>query len=233
MKSLPLSRIRSLMSLPGHALVRLYSYQGRVAWDRAVERGYWTGSDHVQEEGEHGWAPAYDWMRRQMVEHVPDFTGDYPIWAWVKRPSTKPRPRRNRGLSGDFRLTILVPRSRVVFSDYDSWHAVLNRSLNCATEADWEKHCLDFPLHWSMGDDTYKKAYLASIEQSWKRCLEFERNDAPEVVRWSGSTRCFRVQACIDRVHWHEIIDVRWFGSGAAGGRGTYCGDSLLNAVNS
>lgn len=29
----------------------------------------------------------YDWMRRRMVERMPGFSGDYPVWARLKRPS--------------------------------------------------------------------------------------------------------------------------------------------------
>jgi hypothetical protein len=223
MKQSPIGFIDSLMSLPGDAPVRLYSYQGQEAWDAAEKRGYWTGdiSQH-EEDGEYGWAPAYTWMRDQMAERIPDFSGDYPMWGWIKRPSTKPKPRRYRGTSDNIRLTVKVPRSRILFSDYDSWHSVLNRSLNCATEAEWDQHSEDFPWHWSMPLDTteedkieYRERYMASIIPTWQRCLAFNPSTDPKVLEWSGSMKYFRVQACVDRFHWNEIVGVRRFNNAA------------------
>ncbi len=212
MKPVPISRIQYLMSLPGDALVRLYSYQGQAGWDRAEALGYWSGNpETIHEDGEQGWGPAYDWMRERMAERVPDFSGDYPMWGWTKRPSTKPKPRKYRGTSDAIRLTVLVPRERIVFSDYDAWHSVLNRGLNCATEEEWDAHSEAWPYHWSMQDEEYKRGYLASIEPSWHRCLEFQPNSDPRAIYWSGSTNHFRVQACVDRFHWNEIVGVRRF----------------------
>jgi hypothetical protein len=190
-------------------MVRLYSYQGQVAWDAAEKLGYWTGTlDHHVGDGDFGWGPAYEWMRQRMAERVPDFSGDYPMWGWIKRPSTKPKPRKYRGTSDNIRLTVQVPRSRIVFSDYDAWHAVLNRSLNCATEAEWDEWSEAYPWHWSMPlSDApeaekldYQRRYMASIEPSWNRCLAFEPTTDPKALYWSGSSKHFRVQACVGSI---------------------------------
>ncbi|MES2497564.1 MAG: DUF3841 domain-containing protein [Pseudomonadota bacterium] len=211
MKHLPIARARRLLTLPPSALVRLYSYQGQSAWDLAKARGYWTGSDPALEDGEMGWGPAYSWMRSRMAERVPGFTGDFPMWAWMKRPSAKAKAIKYHGMSANVRLTVVVPRSRIVFSDYMAWHFVLNRTLNCATEAEWNAHCALWPLHWAVGDEQYKAGYLASIEPSWRACLSFEPVNDPAALSWSGSTKRFIVQACVDRFYWHEIVAVRRF----------------------
>lgn len=199
------------MNLHGDSLVRLYSYQGQTAWDRAEKLGYWTGSEHIWDDDENGWGPAYDWMRRQMSERVPNYSGDYPMWGWPKRPSTKPKPRPYTALMESIRLTVLVPRSRIVFSDYDAWHSVLNHNLNCRTEAEWDTHCELFPDHWSMRDADYAARYMASIEPSWQGCLDFVPTNNPVELGWAGSPKYFRMQACVDRFQWSEIVGVRSF----------------------
>jgi hypothetical protein len=212
LKSSPVAWVNHLYDLPGDAPVRLYSYQGEDAWALAEERGYWTGSPHIwDEDGDYGFGPAYDWMRDQMRARITHFSGDYPMWGWIKRPSTKPKPRRYRGLSERIRLTVEVPRSRILFSDYETWHSVLNRSLLARTEEEWEQHCVAYPEHWSMLDADYTARYLASIEPSWHRCLGFIHDPDPLVRYWQGRTDRFIVQACVDRFEWSEVKAVRRF----------------------
>lgn len=74
-------------------------------------------------------APAYTWMSRQM-RYLDDAPADDvcgPMWAWPKKVDL--RQRMFRAWSKDQRLVLLrlsVDNSRVLLSDYDAWHYVLN-----------------------------------------------------------------------------------------------------------
>ncbi len=212
LKPLPQSRIDALLAMPPHHLVRVYSYQAPQSMAGLEEHGYLTGSAPYVEGPDHDWARPYGWMRDQMANRIPDFSGDYPVWAWLKRPSTKPKPKLYRGTKEEYRVTALVPLSRMVLSDFDNWHCVLNNNLNAKTEAEWNAfHRIGFPIHESIGDDAYKAAYQQAIEPSWQNIFQFISTTDPAELQWQGQRRSFRVQACIDRIHAAEIVDIRRF----------------------
>ena len=87
-------------------------------------------------------------MRDQMADRIKGFSGDYPVWAWLKRPSAKPKPCRYRGTREENRIIALVPRSRILLSDYDLWHNPLNNGPVASSEEEYDE---------KYGDEEYVK----------------------------------------------------------------------------
>lgn len=118
------------------------------------------------------------------------------------------------GTSGAVRLTVLVPRERIVFSEYDTWHSVLNVSRLCRTEdqaaIDGQKWYANFGYD-RFDDNGYRKEYLDDIRPSWQGCLDF----APAVTEaerdYGLRDDKLIVQTCVDRFYWNEVVGVRWF----------------------
>ena len=200
LKPLPMSRIKRLINLPPDSLVRVYSYQGDHAMTEFERVGYFSGNaEYIESDDEtcEWFHPPYRWMHEQMAQRIPDFSGDYPIWAWFKRPSSKPKPRKYRGTNDRFRISALVPRKRILISDYELWHMPLNRGPICVTEAEYDS--------WPHGKDTKE------IEATWPRVFEFPEILTPEQKFWIGNPSNYVLQACIDRIYAHEIVSVRSF----------------------
>lgn len=190
MKTVPLSRLRKFESLPPQSLVRVYTLQGDEAMDNLSRDGYLSGdSQHIEQDGD--WKEAYAWMRSQMEKRIPDFSGDYPIWTWLKRPSSKPKPCRYRGTGENNRVIALVPKSRILLSDYDLWHSPLNNSPIYRTEPDFD---LD-----ALRDDP---------RSTWEQIFSFPLRSREEIY-WLGSMNGLRVQGCVDRIYSHEIVSTR------------------------
>jgi hypothetical protein len=163
------------------SLVRLLTVQDAAHWRRARQTRVLTGGSgsHVDID----WLPAYDWMRGQMRRRLPSFSGDYPVWAW---PDTTPEEVRSRGGWGNggeemVLLTLEVPASRVLLSDFLAWHSVLN--------------------HTAIGIDD-DRATPAEREASWERIFY------PAKVDWTDRDV---IQACIDRVYLPEIVSETYF----------------------
>jgi hypothetical protein len=180
--------------MPPERLVRIYSLQSAVAWQRAREVGYFTGeADHVDEDFRH----AYDWMREQMGERIPGYSGDYPVWAWIKRPNMRQWDRFDEP-------TVLVvadvPRRRVLASDYHAWHTVLNNSYDTASEEEWDWIFSAVPI-------PAPEPSLEAQRASWQKV--FDLDDPPigsPAWKWRGAPDV--VQLCIDRVSLDEIVRV-------------------------
>lgn len=61
-----------------------------------------------------------------MSKRIPTYGGRYPVWLW---PATSPKTWRSildLAGRGDVVLVVDVPADRVLISDFDEWHAVLN-----------------------------------------------------------------------------------------------------------
>jgi hypothetical protein len=212
LKQTSVNYIRYLMSLPGDTLVRLYSYQAQEAWDIAEQKGYWAGSQGVVEDRDFWeFRQAYAWMQEQMATRIPDYSGDLPMWGWLKRPSAKPKPTQYQGTSGIIRLTVMVPLKRILFSDYDSWHHVLNVMHLSKTEREHDEHCKIWAGKARDSEHRHTPEYLEAIRPSWQSCLAFNPATNQEELDWGGSTKRFIVQACVDRFKWDEVVAVRRF----------------------
>ncbi|NUB11251.1 DUF3841 domain-containing protein [Azospirillum brasilense] len=180
--------------------IRLYTYQHRRTLSAAMERGYLTGSeDHAffdADERDHMAWP-YTWMLRQMATRLPAYSGDWPVWAYIRRPSWRKfhrswSPESRRDL---VRITAVVPCERALLSDLDLWHLPLNHAYLSLTEAE---------------DEAVNQFMLSRerIEESWQRIFDIDRAPTADEIRWIRSKRPV-IQACVDRIYLTEIVSVR------------------------
>lgn len=173
--------------------MRLYTIQLLSVWRRAQSAGYLVGGSGSQVDEGFGWREAYDWMRKQMWKRIAGFSGDYPVWAWVARPDLRRHDHVGVGVKGVL-LTVEVPKKRVLLSNFEAWHYVLNRGY---LPLDGERERL--ARRW----DEVSNAERVRRVRSWERIF------TPNLIRDQVAQR--RLQACIDRVYTNEVIDVRHF----------------------
>lgn len=201
LKPVSRSRILAVLRADPQAPIRVWSVQHRDALCVARRTGWLSGNhghafdrhrDATDQTGDSGWSRPYDWMRQRMAERMPGFSGDYPVWAWLKRPSTRPSVWWQAAGEATVLISAIVPRQRILLSDFDDWHAVLN---------DWH---LDRTEAEEAGVEAAGGATAAQRQASWTRIFEVGRPRSVEEVQWRGAG--LFVQACIDRVHLSEII---------------------------
>ncbi len=159
-----------------------------------METGHLTGDvDHVDDDGK-GWGfrDSYAWMQGQMARRVAGYSGDLPVWAWPKRPSMRTTGRRAWLAEPTVLVVADVPLRRVVASDYDTWHMVLNGRPMYRDEAEFDAALLD--------DDEVGRAL------SWEGVFDIGRRLTREQERWHG--RCRHVQFCCDRILLGEMVRV-------------------------
>lgn len=143
--------------------------------------------------GEHnhtivGFEDSYQWMRSKMSEKISNFSGDKPIWAWIKKPSLKQIKQESGKIC---RITALIPIERILLSDFDTWHFVLNQQYLSLNEKD------DKPTY------TEEEMY-----DSWDKVFDIHPRTDKEIP-WLGGK--VYIQACVDRIYKDEIISVRYF----------------------
>jgi len=198
------SKRRALIAMPPEQKVRIYSFQDAAAWEAAKARGYWTGDrqyveDDWDREHDCSWLPQYDFMREMMAEKIEGYSGDYPMWGYLKKPNLRQARFYEEPV---IYLVADIPRGRMVVSDYDLWHLPLNRAFCTWTEAEDEEIEKLYPTAKDRG-------ITPEMKESWRRVLDLSDRTDPEVLRWCGSIDC--LQACVDRIYLHEIVQARPF----------------------
>lgn len=135
-----------------------------------------------------------------MAVRLPDYSGEYPVWAHLKRPNL----RQTYCFAHPTVLVVAdVPRERVLISDYDRWHSCLNHWFCSDTEAE------DNEMERRWGRVGPGRANLSvEMVRSWERIFDLRDVTDPEQIAWRGGHPNV-VQACVDRIFPHEVISVR------------------------
>ncbi|MEA1894498.1 MAG: DUF3841 domain-containing protein [Euryarchaeota archaeon] len=180
------------MTDPGR--MRLWTIQTKEAWERAGKLGVLEFNEIVDKDIDDWFRPAYDWMAGQLEERVKEYPcNKYPIWAWHH---PKPDLRRSGHLPRDtmgVRVEILVNSDRVLLSDFEAWHAVLNcwyLSLSEEGSDSWDERSerVGIKCGWAIwakdlktgGDPELVEAYRDTVSRPFE--VSENRQIAVEIV---------------------------------------------------
>ena len=122
----------------------LWSIQHKNAYDQMLRDGRLVVSEEYVRRSMPEFIFAYSWMTDQMIKRIGQKPKgvNYPMWAWYQwegeRKRLDMRSHRVWGEKGTpiVLLTIDVPPEKVLLSDFDMWHMVLNNGYLALTEED-------------------------------------------------------------------------------------------------
>lgn len=182
--------------------IRLWTFQTPLAWSLLQQNRTLSGDGR---RADPFFRPAYRWLMEQMAVRTEGYTGRFPIWFWDKKPDFRQYRFRNYTKPGEsvILLECLIPRNRVLLSDYETWHSVLNKSHISLSEAEFDA------WYERLDSGTYSSAQMdAEIRESWQRVFDFEALSAnPE---WAGPPT---VQATVETLRLEEVVRARVFTS--------------------
>lgn len=193
----------------GDERVKLWTMQTRDVWESLQRTGVYrtdTALCWMAEELPH----AYSWLAREMTKRVgpPPQGVDYPVWAWYMQNGRHKKPdlRSERWGYGpgdeDYCcIELEIAPQRVLLSDFDVWHGVLNNGLISDTE---EEDVALEAFHASLSDEE-KTAYK---EKNWERVFDI----SPLSNNWT--TRGEWVQATFWELRHEDVRAVRFFRTG-------------------
>jgi hypothetical protein len=110
----------------------------------------------------------------------PARAGLYPLWAWYRFDGIR-RPRPDLRTAGFFQRgtpavlwELEVPEGHALLSDFQRWHAVLNRVYLPCSEADAQRFEADLrragiPERWP-----YPEPFREQVLRSWQRIFDLE-----------------------------------------------------------
>lgn len=126
MKPCSKQKYLKIINSPPDELIRLYTIQPEIILDILnKDEVYYPDPEKIDQY----LIEAYDWLKKDnCFEH-------YPIWFWLKRPSLR-KSNNTLYVKNEFLITALIPRKRIVFTDFDDWHYVLNNCYYSPTDED-------------------------------------------------------------------------------------------------
>jgi len=190
--------------------MRLWTIQTKEAWEHAEKLGVLEFNEIADKEIDDWFRPAYNWMAGQLEERVRGYPcNKYPIWAWYH---PKPDLRRSGHLPRDttgVRVEFLVDSDRVLLSDFEAWHAVLNcwyLSLSEEEGENWDERSERAGIKGGWENWPPPSPFKEEILKSWERIFDPELlNKHPE---WIGGET---IQACIEKIYVNEVINITYF----------------------
>ena len=160
----------------------LWTIQSITAWRVMEDTGILRcAPDFVDPD----FVAAYKWMAQQMNERldIPSVNNAFPLWAWYQyqnekraKPDLRVRGFFPRGQKG-IRIEFEVDDAKVLLSDYELWHYVLNYWYLPRSTADEES--FDATLS-EKGLSFYKSKPLPDpfydnrIKESWTRIFDID-----------------------------------------------------------
>lgn len=163
-------------------------------------------------------ADAYRWMSRQLSTHthptIPfdaDAGSMFWLWAQTTREALAAQARAAAQTEPSVLLRVRMRRNRVLLSDFDAWHGVLNRhtvlsedqlaELERAVERDVHyqtpfEQTLEVSYGASWRYESLDEATAAAVRDTWQHCLvERPRRGA-------------HTQACVTHLEKDDVIDI-------------------------
>lgn len=152
---------------------------------------------------------AYTFMKEQMSKRIPNFSGKWPVWGYLKRPSKQFLKYHHRG---DCLVKLRVPKYKCLASDWDLWHDVLNLwPVTVKNHEDMESPefnedldtCLDYiPFEKMKDDPQFGYQYVFEFEDRFRE----ETIKHPMLKKYRTTVK--NIQVCIDNPSIDEIVEI-------------------------
>ena len=155
--------------------MRIWSIQESRAWREMQKYGILRGKVRRLDRFNRD---AYKWISGQMVKRGFASKNHPPIWAWISpKPDLRESAHLERGKRG-VRLELEIDPIRVLASDFDAWHCVLNRwylALSWREDSVFERKCRQSTGKKLPSWKDLHSGLKTAIRHSWERIFDIER----------------------------------------------------------
>ncbi len=174
--------------------MRLWTIQPVAIWELIQSKGYYHCDPMLTKEGQ-DWHEAYDWIAGRMRDRVgpPPDNIRWPVWAWEKKLDLRKSVGRNNR-EPYVRLTLEMPESSVLLSEFIDWHFVLWNGYIALTEAE---------------ADANENATATEREASWERI--FDLDYVRDAWQGGGGREARLVQATFWEIRRDQVIRAEIF----------------------
>lgn len=162
--------------------MRLKTLQPKAVYDEIVQSGRYvcdySKTEQVADDDSDNFQSAYDWLVEKMRQRIgnPPVGVEYPVWAWYRNDDEWDIPVDDTGGKPYVVIEVEVDDGRVVLTDFDRWHAVLD-DYPCVNESlDWD----ELNTEW----DRLIAAGHEAVEESWQKVFEIDASSYVQATFW-------------------------------------------------
>lgn len=203
--------------------MKLYSFQRMHVWDNLNQLGYYHPfsifeyDDFLKEDSQHNWGftHAYLWLKNAMLDKGIHFTAnnDHMIWAWYQwaGKNRKQPDKRYASVYDYFKdepyvlMELDIDPSRVLLSDYDLWHWVLNRHPAMKRRED-QQFSKKYNFNYSSKDNLSDEG-TSIMENSWNNI--FDLSLARDIIEVPQKNQ--QIQATFFELFYTDVKKVHFF----------------------
>ena len=198
----------------------IWSILTQQAWEELQQKGRLRGTAHYADKD---FAGPYAWMARQMERRLTTprpSKNSMPVWGWRqwwgdrRRPDLRASGYLSKGTPG-VRVELRVEDDRVLLSDFELWHYVLNYWYLPRTVKDgeaFEKKLARAGLSL-IGCSHQKPLSHATlrreIEKSWERIFDLSWNDPGNKIVHSSKDRS--IQGTMWELLLEDVVEIKEF----------------------
>lgn len=153
---------------------------------------------------------AYQWMFEQMSDEQKNLLpkGHVPLWVWLqwagetkKKPDLRYSGHLAKGSTG-VRLTLRIPKTFALWSNFDLWHTCLNGQY-CADSSQ------EFDLFYGgVNQKLSEEEREAVIQKSWFEIFDLTKQDEGH---WYGPKSQMPIQGIVPVIRLDQVIKVEPF----------------------
>ena len=178
-------------------LITLWTIQTPMAWSLLNRNGVLSGDGRRIDRY---FRTPYHWLMGEMKERIPGYGGKFPLWFWTEKPDLRTGGLEKSGTQAVC-IECVIPKERVLLSDYGNWHTILNDSYFAHSEQEFDAWYARIEAGAITAEEAEKEK-----RESWKRVFDLQTLAA--LPEWHGS---LRIQATIEKLYLSEIKGVRFF----------------------
>lgn len=188
----------------------LWTVQHAETWERLQNDGILRG-DGRRVEAYH--REAYEWIAGQMRLRLPPLHARFPLWGWClwqglgrPRPDLRASGHLARGTPG-VRVEFDIPKDKVLLSDFDAWHCVLNKRFLSLTEDEDNAFAAELESARVQDRWPYPEPFRSRVVSSWQRIFDLEAGEE----EWWGAPSERSIQATFWELELSQVRHIDHF----------------------
>lgn len=158
---------------------------------------------------------AYNWLNTQAKKRIPSWGTNRPIWVWEKRPDLRgsrfiydsQSPKKQKFVL----LTLEVPDSHILFSEFELWHSVLNHVPVPYSGRDSQRLDKILKPYENLSLEKYPKKAKKIVLDTWPRILKTSDNDFSKFTNYVVDKKRLKFQGIISHIDKTMVVKVQEF----------------------
>lgn len=181
--------------------IKLYTIQHSSVLKSLYKKGFYSCSNKkfIYDES---FFDSYNWLFKESKKRNKKWNTKFPIWCWLEKPDLRSyryfRDSRLNKIEENVLITFFIDKKDVIFTDYELWHFVLNKSYLPNGDNFNEKKMSNFYKKYEKNGKLNNQG-IKIMKKSWEKCFNLRKKT--------------KIQATIQKLFQNDIVSLKKFKS--------------------